>query len=475
MGVYTAGEAAERIKADWPSHLRQRRHSQGLKSWAEGSQNTEHVHVPSDHRMTDEFKELVKHTRSPWIKAAITTIVQTAFLDGAHRPGGGSDNLRAYTEGWQRNGWDAVQSSLYRDVLGMGLAYTTAIPGRDRFSGDRMPRWKAYSPIKMSAYFDEDDEEYPDHAMTADREVRDDHRPAWLVRFIDDQTVRRYRIFGDGDVPESVDNLNQTEIHGLGVCPVVRYVNQIDLDGHATSETEPLIPLAARIDQDTFDRLVVQRYGAWKIRYVSGLVRPPGMSDGQYESELYKFMVSDLLVSDNAETKFGSIEGTELAGFIAAHDSDLRSFSALSQVPPYHLLGLSSNMQAESLAAASEGLRRRSQERRVLWGESHERLFRLTAHILGVREEASAHTIQCRWADTEARSLVQTADALSKIAVGLKVPVEMLWERLPNWTDLDTQRAKELIASGAVDAALNRILAEAGIDPVTQGPVPVAA
>ena len=38
----------------------------------------------------------------------------------------------------------------------------------------------------------------------------------------------------------------------------------------------------------------------------------------------------------------------------------------------------------------------------------------------------------------------QVADALGKLAVSLQVPVEMLWERIPGWTDADTKDAKDL-------------------------------
>jgi hypothetical protein len=65
--------------------------------------------------------------------------------------------------------------------------------------------------------------------------------------------------------------------------------------------------------------------------------------------------------------------------------------------------------------------------------------------------------MQVRWRDTESRSFAQTAQALSVVATGLHVPVEMLWERLPGWTDADSARAKDLIESGAIDALLEEL------------------
>ena len=39
------------------------------------------------------------------------------------------------------------------------------------------------------------------------------------------------------------------------------------------------------------------------------------------------------------------------------------------------------------------------------------------------------------------------------------VTEEMLWERIPNWTDDDTERALEMIESGAVDALIEQLTA----------------
>jgi hypothetical protein len=39
-------------------------------------------------------------------------------------------------------------------------------------------------------------------------------------------------------------------------------------------------------------------------------------------------------------------------------------------------------------------------------------------------------------------------DALGKMQQMLGIPAEMLWERIPGWTDQDQKRAEELIRSG---------------------------
>jgi hypothetical protein len=288
----------------------------------------------------------------------------------------------------------------------------------------------------------------------------------YMVRVYDEVATHYIQCRGEGWDRKDWTYISYEE-HPLKVPPVARCVNRLDLDGKATGEIEPVIPLLRRIDQDTMDRLVVQRFGAWKIRYIAGMARPS--SDQQAIYQAMKLKIEDLLISPDNQTKFGTLDATEIKGFIEAHDADLRVLSAITQTPPHHLLGLSSNLQAEALAAAESGLMRKSVDFKTNAGEFHEQMFRMAATMAGHREEARAFNMQVRWRDTESRSLNQAADALFKLASGLKVPVEMLWERIPGWTDNDSERAKSLIENGSIDALLAELEGQQGEGDAGQG------
>lgn len=458
--VTKAGVVVAQAHREFRSFLRQRNRTIVLDKWLRGQQ----ADVEDDgfegqpftpHEVTEEYTDLSSRTPTPWAGLVVKSLAQTLYVEGVRRSNS-PDNMAVW-DVWQRNGWDAKQISLHRSVIGHGLAFAWVMPGIDPLTGDKMAKMNAASAKRMAAFFAQDDDEWPEFAIIADPVINAlGVHTGWTVQLLDETAVHYLSCESNGDEQDDWTYISH-EPHGFRVCPVVQYSNSLDLDGKTTGEIEPVIPLLRRIDQTTFDRLIVQRFGAWKVRYIAGLAKPSDKSE-QVATAL-RLKIEDLLISDNPETKFGTLDATDLKGFIESGDTDLRMLSAVTQTPPHHLLGLSSNLQAESLAAAQDGLMRKSMDFRMLNGENHEKLFRLIAIAIGNSEEARAYDMQCRWMDTESRSLVQSANALGIMATALKIPVEMLWERLPGWSDQDSERAKKLIESGAVEQLLAEIQA----------------
>ena len=451
----------------FPSFLRQKKEVDILDIWHRGEQK-EVIYQPHD--VTTEYTELMEKAPTPWLSLIVTAVVQNAELMGVRRAGS-SDNMRCW-ETWQRNRMDGKQAALYRASCAHGLAFGVGMPGVDPLTNAPMTVMSIVSARKMAAFYDDDGEdEFPRLAVRAEPLLGDmGLQVGWTTRWVDESAVHFLSCKHDGEELSDWTYISY-QLHGSAVTPVVRYGAQLDIDGRANSDIKPLIPLAARIDQDTFDRLIVQRFGAWKVRYIAGLARPSGAQDAQAQKMMLR--IEDLLIAEDHDTKFGTLDATDLAGFISARDSDLRDMSATSQTPPHHMLGLSSNLQAESLAAAEAGLQRKSRERRTSWGESHESFFRLDAHLRGDIAEATAFDMQVRWRDTESRSMEQAALALGMLATNLKVPVEILWERIPGWTDADVERAKNLVATGGIDTLLAELETQLKTNPPVPVPVPV--
>lgn len=429
----------------WPA-LKQEKHKlDRIDRWYRWEHDA--PHKPS--QATTEYKQLVDRSQTPWLGLVVTTVAQALYVEG-YRSSGASEDAPAWSI-WQANGMDARQIAVHRAALAYGLAYTVVTPGVD-FTGQSMPQIRGLSPRRCIAFYaDPAADDWPTYALRAEPAVINGGR-GQILRLYDDELVWRFHV-DESERPEYVTY----EEHETGVCPVIRYANQLDLEGRTPGEVEPFIPIAGRIDQTTFDRLVVQRFSSWVVRTIAGMSRPEGMSQEEYERKRLTLKVEDLLVADDPDTKFGSLPATPMAGFVEAKDADIRDLAAVSQTPPHHLLGQMANLSAEALAAAEAATNRKVEERKHSFGESHEQTLRCASLVAGDIEGARDVAAQVRWRDMESRSLAQVADALGKLAQSLKVPVEMLWEKVPGFTDQDVERARGLYQS---DDPLTAMLAE---------------
>ena len=218
-------------------------------------------------------------------------------------------------------------------------------------------------------------------------------------------------------------------IQGSGVCPVVRYANMLDLEGRASGEVEPFISLAARINRTSYDRMVTQHYSSWKVRTISGMAEP----DTEEEAIRKKLQLrqDDLLVAEDPDTKFGTLDETPLDGFIAAHRHDVETLAAASQTPTHELTGQLANLSAEALAAARASLNQKVTERQKSAGASHKQTLQLAAAQEGHDDYAADPTGRVTWQDMEIRSMAQAADALGKMVTMLGVPPTATWGRIP--------------------------------------------
>jgi hypothetical protein len=454
----TPGSAKFQAHLFFADFLAQRAQTKVWDEWARGGP-PESLYIPKHYDTNDEYSDVKDRSPTPWLSLGITSLAQTAFVDGVTRRG--ATDLMQVWDTWQKNRWDSRQNALYRATMAHGIAFNMVLPGIIPLTSEKSAVFRGLSALTTAAWYEQVEDEWPQFAIHAEPDVDENGNPGWTVELIDEVAIYRFVCKGDGENLKDWTYIT-TEVHDLGVTPLVRYTNMTDLDGRHTGEVEPFIPLAKRIDQDTFDRLIVQRFGAWKVRFITGLQRPKGMTEQQAQQDLLKMKINDFLIAESKETKFGTLDETQLEGFIKARDADLRDLSAVLQVPPYMFLGLSANMQAESLAAARSALAAKSLERRTSWGESHEQSFRLAAKIEGNREEMRAYDMQVRWRNMEVRPLSQAADALGKLASQVGVPLEMLWAMIPDWTDSDVARAKALVEAQGFDALLGELAAQLG-------------
>jgi hypothetical protein len=201
---------------------------------------------------------------------------------------------------------------------------------------------------------------------------------------------------------------------------------------------EPLIALQSRINETTFGMLVAQFFAAFKQRYVVGWIP-------QSEADAMRAAASDVWYFADPDVKPGQFEETDLTKYIDAKNDAKRDLAAIGQIS-LQSMGADgiSNISAEALASLQDSQAAEGDEMATSLGESFEQWFRLACHLDGDEAGAADFDSEVRYADKTARSFAQTVDGLGKLAQMLGVPVEILWEKIPDMSDTDIQRATQL-------------------------------
>lgn len=368
-------------------------------------------------RESEEKRVLADLARTPLLPLVVRDSAQQMILEGV--ASGEKDTSRMWAP-WERNGMPSREFALYEAAVGYGIAYATVLPGVDR-SGQGSAVIQPMSPRDLFAvYGDPVVDEWPMYALRTIPQPR---------------SVVHYRLMDEESVHfvarEETGRLVYIEEqrHGVGVTPVVRYANDMDLEGRTPGEVDRFKGLAARYEKTTNDRMLIQHYNSWRIRTATGLEEPGSIEEKERQKALLRH--EDILTG-SADVTFSSLPETTLDGIIKAGDTDRDTLAAASQTPVWALNGGQLvNLSADALAEARSTSRQKVGAKRRSIGRSHAQALRLAAHIEGRADDAEDFGLRMLWADVESRSMAQAADALGKIAAQLQVPVEKLWDMIP--------------------------------------------
>lgn len=380
-----------------------------------------------------DVKRLAEMSRVNMIPLVISVSAQAMYVSGYRSSL--ADTNDPLWDIFQANRLDARQLGITRSALEYGVSYAVVLPG------DPVPVVRGVSPRKMTAAYGDDDD-WPLWGL--------EDRGGGIYRLHDDEG---YYVLGrDTSEPTRTSDFTFIEFqeHAMGFCPIIRFRNIDDLDDDHVGEVKPLMPLQDQIDLTTFGLLVAQHFQAFRMRYAIGWT-------ADTERELAAAAASSFLTIDEDpdRVKLGEFGQADLGGYLESREATVQHLATVSQTPPHHLLGKLVNLSAEALVAAESGQRRKIDERQTMMGEAWEQVFEAMARASGQPFDPTA---QVRWRDTEARALAATVDALGKMATMLKLPVELLWERLPDWSQQDIERAKQMAREADTFASLNAML-----------------
>lgn len=399
-----------------PGYLTERARLDVIDGWHGWS--PEKVVIPRN--ADTELQSLRDLSETPWLGLVVTTTAQMIQMQGITCTS--NRDLSAMWLPWQRNDMALRQQAITRATLAYGYSYSTVLPGT---LGATI---RGISPREMYAVY---------------QDIAVDEYPMYGLRVIGATPGKRgLRVIDEEAVHVLVEREGRLEyvepqFHDVGVTPIIRDTNQMDLEGRSPGEVEPFIPVAKRINKTAYDRLLVQHFNSWKIRTATGMTKPEDEAEGKRLKLLLR--QSDILTGEEG-VQFGTLDETSMDGFIKAWESDIEALAAVSQTPSHNLTGKMINLSAEALAAAQSMLALKAGERKTSLGSGAVRKLRLAAHIEGREKDANDFTITALFEDLESRSMAQAADALGKLATMLGIPVELLWDRIPGVSAEDAKK-----------------------------------
>ena len=415
-----------------------------IRPWSSLGIGVPTVEMPDD--APQVMKNLAWKSRTNFLPLILDTFAQVMKADGYIEANGKTSQAWKY---WQDNGLDARQTGVHRSALQFGASYASILPGTmtPGVSGDVSPVIKGYSPRRMTAiYQDPDIDEWPIMAI-------DVNGP--MLRLFDETSV--YRI-GLENLPISGLGVPSTftppladwrfidaQEHTLDHCPIARFRDRMLLDGEEQfGIIEPLIDIQKRIDEATFGGMVAQYYQAFKQRYIIGWLP-------ESEQQMLKTAASDFWTFKDQDVKVGQLDGASPQPYTEAENAAKADMAAIAQVPASSLnssVAAMRNVSPEAVASNDAGQDRKGGEIKTSLGETWELVLRTAAAVAGDEAAAADTSSQLRWRDMTTTSPGAIVDALGKMQQMLGIPAEMLWERIPGWTDQDQARAEQLVRSG---------------------------
>lgn len=366
----------------------------------------------------------------------------------------GSTDMHEMWRPFVKNGLPSRQGALNTAMLSYGEAYGLTLPGKNP-RGESRAYMRAFSPKNFGAiYGDIVDDDFPMYAYR--RITQRDGVVQWRLY---DEVAEHFISYENGKY-----TYLEARGHDLGVCPVVRFTGDADLEGNVQGEPVKYRRDAERHDKTVYDRLLIQNYNSWRTKYAKGLSEDT--TPEERERIKMKLAQDDMLLGDG-DTDFGTLEQTDLSPMAAAQESDRDLLAAVSQTPVWAFNGGSMvNLSADALVEAKSG------NRQKVWSvqRSMQRPYcnwaRLSSAAEGRFDDAENFDLSINWADIGSQSLAAAADALGKLAANLGVPVEMLWEMIPGVSHQKVKAWREWAAGHPVgDVALAQALMRQG-DPV---------
>ena len=435
-------------------------------------------------KFREVFAEMLAAVNDNWmplvIRAAAERLVVQGFrLGEAGQLHGDDDAWRI----WQENQLDAESGLLFTEAMKCGEAAMLVWPAASERPGVFGRIFSRRGGVRAEITV-----EHPSQMIVARAAGNRRRRAAALKEWAEDDgtvmatlflpdTVTRWQRAPSG-AWEPRPGVTHQEPHGLGVVPVIPFVNDPQMlpsrppqslraaphrapdvaIGHGRSDLADVISTQDQINKLLCDMLVASEVGAFRQRWATGLEVPTDPETNE-PVQPFEHAINRLWVSESETTKFADFAVTELKNFTDAIEQRVQSLAARTRTPPHYLLGSIVNASRDALKASETGLACRVKDKQKPFGEAAEESVRLGFLVEGDRAKAGAAMAEVDWSPAESRSESEFVDSLvKKLSIG--VPVQQLWEDA-GYSPQQIARFRAMLREQALEQGL--------LDPTGQG------
>jgi hypothetical protein len=363
-------------------------------------------------RARDEFRRILRMTRSNLMGLVIDATAERLALEGFRLPGAEAADPKMWSM-WKANNLDEDFDQGILDALIGGTAYTLVQPNGtdtpDIFVEHASQAIVAYAPgsnrrkaiAGLKVWVDD-----WTGLLCATLDVNIDGAQ-WIYKFqakapkngVDDVARRtqwdRRIVAGE---PWPVRN-------PLGEVALTEIPNNPRLLTGGRSEIKDVTDAQDRINKTIADRLMTQDFGAFPALFGSGVPEDEG-------TEPIDFGPGRVVTTDVAETRWWQMSPAPLDPFSAAKREDAKDISSRTRVPAQYLLGEMSNVNGETLRASESGLVAKCRQRIRPFGGAAVETMRKARIAAGL--PAADARMESLWRNPEFRTEGEITDAAVK-------------------------------------------------------------
>ncbi len=401
---------------------------------------------------TEAYRDFLKMARTNFVQMVVDATVARTNVMGVNGSDGQID-LEAWGW-WQTNRMDSRQAQIYRVALSQSASYVSV--NADPETGE---------PLIVG--------EHPREAIT--EENPETGRTASGAKFwydailgrgranlyLSDRTIRYVTApRSPGPLPlmgRSSWQVMDVLEHELGIVPLVPFYARHEMGEMPEADFAKVLTIQDRINVGVLDRMMAQRYAAFRQRWIKGIelaeIEDPLTGQAVAESPFRPDPASIWTASD-PEVQFGEFSQTDLAGFLRAHEADVRSMLLLTRTPGYYYATDLVNLSADAINAMDGQHVAKVRELQAQWGESWEDVLRIAARIAD--DASDRDSIEVRWQDPRQFNPAVLADMAVKLqSAGYPLAV------IAEMTGESPQRIQAITSASAGQALLNAALTTA--------------